>query len=143
MSIKDEIWETIEPVHLRIVEHPFVTGLTDGTLPQEAFKRYIVQDVLFLQEYARALALCAARAPQTDTLRMFCSHATEAIDVERDLHDNLMTELDIEAPERDAALISPTCLAYSSFLVSAAAVRDRHEGLAAKCIDRRKGRSTS
>ncbi len=131
MTPTDELRETILPVHHRILEHPFLTGMTDGTLPEEAFARYVVQDALFLVEYARALALCAARAPEAETLRMFCSHATEAIDVERDLHDRLMADLGIEPPDVDTTLLTPTTLAYGSFLVSACAVRDRHEALAA------------
>lgn len=131
MSATGEIWETILPVHHRILEHPFLTGMTDGTLPEEAFRRYVVQDALFLVDYARALALCAARAPEAETLRMFCSHASEAIDVERDLHDRLMHDLGIEAPEIETAMLTPTALAYTSFLLSTCAVRDRHEALAA------------
>lgn len=131
MSATDEIWQTILPVHHRILEHPFLTGMTDGTLPEEAFRRYVVQDALFLVDYARALALCAARAPEAETLRMFCSHATEAIDVERDLHDRLMRDLGIGAPEIQTAMLTPTTLAYTSFLLSACAVRDRHDALAA------------
>jgi thiaminase/transcriptional activator TenA len=42
--------------------HPFVQGLADGTLPQSAFRRYLVQDYLFLVQFARAHALAAYKA---------------------------------------------------------------------------------
>ena len=29
-------------------EHPFTAGLADGTLPETAFRHYLVQDYLFL-----------------------------------------------------------------------------------------------
>jgi hydroxymethylpyrimidine/phosphomethylpyrimidine kinase len=32
----------------RFVNHPFVMGLGDGTLPLESFKKYIMQDYIFL-----------------------------------------------------------------------------------------------
>ena len=41
------------------VEHPFVQGLGDGTLPEAAFRHYLVQDYLFLIQFARAYGLAA------------------------------------------------------------------------------------
>ena len=40
--------------------HPFVRAMSDGTLPLAAFRRYLVQDYLFLLHFARAEALAAA-----------------------------------------------------------------------------------
>ena len=41
------------------VNHPFVQGLGDGTLPVECFRHYIRQDYIFLTHYARANALAS------------------------------------------------------------------------------------
>ena len=43
-------------------EHPFANALADGTLAEAAFRTYLVQDYLFLIEFARAyaLAVCCA-----------------------------------------------------------------------------------
>jgi thiaminase len=38
-------------------EHPFTNGLADGSLAEAAFRHYLVQDYLFLIEFARAYAL--------------------------------------------------------------------------------------
>src|SRR5262249_11959000 len=51
------------------VEHPFTAGLADGSLPQPAFRRYLVQDYLFLIEFARAYALAVYKAPQLSDMR--------------------------------------------------------------------------
>ena len=131
MSPTEALWRAIAPVHAEILRHPFLTGLTDGSLPPDAFRRYVIQDALFLVEYSRALALCAARSPGTAELRMFCAHATEAIDVERALHEELMGHLEISPEEAAAAEPSPACLGYTSFLLQACALRERHEALAA------------
>ena len=42
-------------------EHPFTNGLADGSLTEAAFRHYLVQDYLFLIEFARAYALCVCR----------------------------------------------------------------------------------
>lgn len=41
------------------LDHPFVRGMADGTLPKENFIYYIKQDYLYLQHYARSAALAA------------------------------------------------------------------------------------
>jgi thiaminase/transcriptional activator TenA len=124
----EALWDEIAPVNAAILEHPFLAGLADGTLPGAAFERYLVQDALFLDDYARALALCGARAASTPELRTFCRHAAEAIDVERDLHERLLGELGASAAGAEP---SPTCLGYGAFLLQACALRDRHEALGA------------
>jgi thiaminase len=48
-------------------EHPFIVGLADGTLPETAFRHYLVQDYLFLIEFARAYALAVYKSPQLAT----------------------------------------------------------------------------
>ncbi|PHK96928.1 thiaminase II [Pseudoroseomonas rhizosphaerae] len=49
--------------------HPFVQGLAEGTLPLPAFRRYLVQDWLFLVQFARAKALAAFKAESLEALR--------------------------------------------------------------------------
>ena len=44
---------------LAYTEHSFTEALGDGSLPEAAFKDYLVQDYLFLIEFARAYALAA------------------------------------------------------------------------------------
>lgn len=49
--------------------HPFVQGLAEGTLPLAAFRRYLVQDYLFLVQFARAQALAVVKAESLEAMR--------------------------------------------------------------------------
>jgi thiaminase (transcriptional activator TenA) len=49
--------------------HPFVQGIADGSLPLTAFKRYLLQDYLFLVQFTRAFALAAYKAESLDAFR--------------------------------------------------------------------------
>ena len=51
----DELWQGITGIYDAIVAHPFLAGLADGSLPPGSFAFYVVQDALYLQQYARAL----------------------------------------------------------------------------------------
>jgi thiaminase/transcriptional activator TenA len=65
MSFCKKIWEDVAPLRSAILAQPFLRELADGSLPIASFKHYIVQDSLYLAEYARVLAIAAARAPST------------------------------------------------------------------------------
>jgi thiaminase/transcriptional activator TenA len=42
--------------------HEFVRRLADGSLPEECFRHYLIQDYLFLIHFARAYALAAYKS---------------------------------------------------------------------------------
>ena len=69
------LWREIEPTFAAILDHPFPAGLVDGTLAEDVFAQYVAQDVHYLREYARALAIVSAKAPTlADTVprSVFC-----------------------------------------------------------------------
>jgi thiaminase (transcriptional activator TenA) len=112
---RDILWADVETIYAAILAHPFVAGLTDGSLPRAAFRYYIVQDAHYLRGYAKALAACAAKAPDEDATVMFAQHAAGAIAAERDLHASLMADLG-GAP--DDEVVAPTTRAYVSYLMA-------------------------
>ena len=125
------LWQSIAPIYAAILRHPFVAGLTDGSLPRESFRFYAVQDALYLREYARALSLAAARAPEDDWIVMFNEHAAGALRVERALHESFFAEFGLTPDEVRATPLAPTNLAYCSYLLSIAYAGPFHETVAA------------
>ncbi len=117
-SFSDELWDSITDIYGAILAHPFIRGLTDGTLPAESFAFFVVQDGLYLRQYASALAAVGSRAPRPAATRMFARHAADAVAVERELHSALLPELGISAEAASAAEPAPTNLAYTSYLLS-------------------------
>lgn len=130
-TLTARLWREITDVRAAIHAHPFITGLTDGSLPRASFEHYVVQDALYLRDYARALALCAAHAPHQDAVVMFCEHAAGAIAVERDLHDRFLADFGLDRGALDATEQSPACRAYTSYLLASCATGSYLEALAA------------
>jgi thiaminase/transcriptional activator TenA len=115
VAVRDVLWSDISGVYDAILAHPFLAGLADGTLPHESFRHYVVQDAHYLRGYAKALAVCAAKAPDEDATVMFAEHAAGAIAAERDLHASLLDELgSVDDP------IAPATQAYLSYLLATA-----------------------
>ena len=115
-----ELWSGIEDVYAQILEHPFLAGLTDGSLDRAAFEFYVVQDAHYLREYARALSVAAARAPAEAEIAMFNEHAAGAIAVERSLHDAFFVDFGFGKGELARTPMAPTNLAYTSYLLATA-----------------------
>src|SRR5215475_5752706 len=74
-SFSGELWNGISDIYGAILVHPFISGLTDGTLPAESFAFFIVQDGLYLRQFASALATIASQAPRPAATRMFAQHS--------------------------------------------------------------------
>jgi len=125
------LWQAIEPIYATILAHPFLRGLTDGSLPQEAFRFYAVQDALYLRDFARALSLAAARAPREEWIIMFNDHAAGALRVERTLHESFFKEFGLSPQAVAATPLAPTNLAYTSYLLAVAHGGPFHEAVAA------------
>jgi thiaminase (transcriptional activator TenA) len=126
-----ELWTSIDPIYAAILRHPFITGLTDGSLTRERFEFYAVQDALYLREFARALAIAAARAPKDDWIIMLCDHAAGALRVERSLHEDFFREFALPSETVLATPPAPTNLAYTNYLLAVAYGAPFHEALAA------------
>jgi len=112
---RDLLWSDMDDIYAAILRHPFVAGLTDGSLPREAFRHYIVQDAHYLRGYARALALCGARAEEPRDTVMFGAHAGGAIAAEQSLHADLLADLGLTS---EAAATAPACRVTSSVLAA-------------------------
>src|SRR3954470_9368994 len=70
-------------------EHPFTNALADGSLREAAFCHYLVQDYLFLIEFARAYALAVYKSPDLASMREAAAGLSAIIDVEMNLHIKL------------------------------------------------------
>lgn len=119
-SFTAELWESIVPIFQAILEHPFVRGLTDGSLPEPTFRFYVIQDSLYLREFARSLAIASAKSPRDAWCDMFADHARTALVVERSLHEGFFRDWGLTEEQVRGTPLAPTNLAYTSFLVRTA-----------------------
>jgi thiaminase/transcriptional activator TenA len=126
-----ELWTSITPVYEAILRHRFLRGLTDGSLSRDTFRFYAVQDALYLREFARALALAAARAPADEWIIMFSEHAAGALKVERSLHESFFKDFGLTPADVEATPMAPTTVAYTSYLLAVAYGAPFHQAVAA------------
>lgn len=121
MTPSEDIWQRAAPVRQALLAMPFNAELAAGTLSRAAFRHYMIQDSLYLQGYARVLALGAAKAPGPDDILAFAKASETAIVVERALHAGYLDQFGIALSDLTQAQASPTTLAYVNFMLAEAA----------------------
>ena len=121
------MWSEAYDDFRKIVSHPFNLQLASGTLNKEAFREYLEQDILYIREDARALALTAAKAPRKEEALFLSKLANDGIELEKALHVQLAESF----PTRRNPGMNSACKAYSDFLLRTAAEKSYQESVAA------------
>ena len=120
MSFADDVEKKAAPIRRAILDHPFVTGIGDGTLEVEKFKFYVCQDYLYLMDYSRILALASARSPDLETMGRFAVLLHDTLNTEMELHRGFCAQFGITLKELEETRAAPTTLAYTRFLLNTA-----------------------
>ncbi len=107
----------------RYVDHPFVRRLGAGTLPEAAFRAYLVQDYLFLIQFARAYALAAYKSRTPADIRVAQAGLSAILD-ETDLHVRLCARWGIGPDDLAATPEHPATVAYTRFVLDQGAAGD-------------------
>ena len=124
MAFTDELYEAARPIWQLQLEHPFVRGITDGSLEIRRFERWIAQDYLYLTEYARVLAFAAARTDRLESMTWFARILHLTLDTEMELHRRYAARFDITPTRLSNERMWPTTRAYTDFLVRCASAGD-------------------
>ncbi|MGE0766299.1 MAG: thiaminase II [Hyphomicrobiaceae bacterium] len=103
----------------RYAEHPFTNAMGHGTLPEPAFRHYLVQDYLFLIEFARAYALAVYKAPTLADMREGAGGISAILDVEMGLHVKLCAAWGLSPEDLESAPSEPETLAYTRYVLDA------------------------
>ena len=105
------------------VDHTFVRQLGAGTLPEAAFRTYLVQDYLFLIQFARACALATYKCRALDDMRA-AQAGLAAVLSEMDLHVRLCGRWGLSPQEIEAAPEHQATVAYTRFVLDCGAAGD-------------------
>lgn len=112
-------WRGSAPDWEAYVRHAFVAGLGDGTLPRDAFLRYLEQDYLFLIHFARAWALAVVKADTLDEMRAAVATVDALVNHEMQLHVRICAEAGIPEARLAEAEEAPENMAYTRYVLEA------------------------
>lgn len=124
LSVTKDIWAAYN-------EHPFVLGIQNGTLDREKFRYYIIQDFLYLEEYAKVFALGIAKAKSPETIQLFSKYVTLLTEGEMDIHRGYMGKFAVSREELETTPRALDNLSYTSYMLRVAYEEGEAEILAA------------
>ena len=114
------LMDRVAPIWERTHQHPFVTGLGDGTLPVESFRFYMKQDYLYLIDYAKMFALGSVKAYDLQTSAKFAALQESTLNTEMALHRQYAERFGISREELEATEPSFVLISYTSYMLKVA-----------------------
>ena len=115
-SFSEQLKSEAEPIWRKIFAHPYLREIKDGTLPLETFRYYLGQDYLYLEGFARTVALAMAKAPDSASLEVLYSRLLAPI--ERPLHNKLLAGAGLTEADVQRATPSPTNAGYVNHMLA-------------------------
>lgn len=113
------------------VEHEFVLGLQDGSLPKSAFIAYLIQDYIFLLHFSRAWAMAVVKAENVAQMRTAAATVNALINEEISLHVEVCAREGISEAQLMQASEAAENIAYTRFVIDTGLSGDLVDLLAA------------
>ena len=136
MSFTEELQEAAKPLWEKMVTHPFVRELGDGTLHEEKFKLYFQQDHLFLRDWISLLCLGIAKAPDFDAARKLSTFMSQVLGGEEGLFQDAFRDMGLSREDVRNLEALPTTRAFATYLKNIAFQGSFYEIIAALlCVE--------
>jgi thiaminase/transcriptional activator TenA len=118
------------------IRHRFVLLLASGELPEACFRRYLVQDYLFLIHFARAWGLAIYKSDALGEMRRAQRLVAATLDVEIGLHIDYCRGWGLPEAAMASEPEAPATIAYTRFVLDRGVAGDRLdlEAALAPCI---------
>ena len=119
-SVSSRLYEAAASIWNDCLNHPFVRGIGDGTLPVEKFQYFMLQDYLYLFDYARVFALGVVKSRDPKLMRTFAQNVDAILGGEMNIHRAYMERLGIT--EKEVFKVKPALdnLSYTNYMLAAA-----------------------
>lgn len=120
MTFSGRLYDQLQPVWRRNHTHPFVQEMGAGTLDLEKFRFYMIQDYLYLKDYAKLFALGAVKSDDLAVMGKFAGLLDSTLNEEMSLHRTYAARFGISEEELELAKPSPVTLAYTHYMLHTA-----------------------
>lgn len=116
MTVSQELWQAHHDLAIASLEGDFVQGIANGTLPESKFAYYVGQDAFFLEAFARAYSIAAAKAPDFQGFEAFYQLAGGVLQ-ELQLHQTYAQSWNVDLQQVEPGV---TTRRYTDFLAAIA-----------------------
>ena len=118
MKTTQRLYEAAHPIWEQCHAHPFVRGIGDGSLDLEKFQWFLLQDYLYLFDYARVFAYGVVKARDPDLMRTFSANVDAILGGEMKVHRAYMARLGITEEQVFAVKPALSNLSYTHYMLA-------------------------
>lgn len=118
MKCSQYLYESAKDIWDSYYTHPFVAGIGNGDLEIEKFRFYLIQDYIYLLDYAKVFALGIIKATDEETMRDFSIMVHDILNGEMKIHKSYMKRLCISQEEVKNTEASLSNISYTNYMLS-------------------------
>ena len=119
-SVSERLRQAAAPIWEKCLRHPFVTAIGDGTLGVEKFQYFMLQDYLYLFDYAKVFALGVVKAQDRALMQTFSQNVNAILNGEMNIHRAYMQRLGITEEQVSAVQPALDNLSYTHYMMAVA-----------------------
>ena len=118
MKATDRFYEAVKMIWEQYYNHPFIKGMGDGSLDISKFRYFMLQDYLYLFEYARVFAFGVTKADDPEIMRVFSKSIDAILNNEMSIHKAYMARIGIK--ESEVLNVKPALnnTSYTSYMLA-------------------------
>ncbi|MGL4849752.1 MAG: thiaminase II [Clostridium sp.] len=119
MEFTEVLYEEVKDIWEAYLRHPFIQGMKDGTLDRELFRDYLVQDYLYLKEYAKLFCMGIVKSKDMDEMRFLYKSINGTME-EGASHIRYMEELGVSEKEAEKTKADDRNINYTNYMLNVA-----------------------
>lgn len=120
MTFTQDLYGATQDIMKQYFNHPFIKGIENGNLDIEKFKFYMIQDYLYLYDYAKLFAIGILKSDNNDDMKLFASSLDSTLNTEMAIHRGYMERLGISEEDVSNTETSLINLSYTNYMLSIA-----------------------
>ncbi|GAA0786075.1 transcriptional regulator [Roseibium denhamense] len=126
----DWLADRAEPHWSAATGHVFTKAIGDGTMPEDAYARYLIEDYTFITDLAATLGYLVAKAPSMRSKARLAGFLALLTSEENDYFLRSFEALGVSPATYETAAQGPVTRAFANLLMSSAGQGTYAEGLA-------------
>lgn len=116
MLLTDYLFEGSRDIWEAYLEHPFLVELAKGSLDKEKFKDYLIQDYLYLKEYAKVFCMAVVKSKTLKEMKTFYEGVDGIINDETATHITYLKEFGVDIDKLENYEYHITNESYTSYM---------------------------
>lgn len=131
MKFTDYLFKETKEIFDEYLKHPFLKELGQGILDKEKFKDYLIQDYLYLKQYAKVFCIGIVKSQDMDDMKFFYESVKGIMEDETAVHIKYLKNFGISRKDLENEKMNLVNSSYTSYMLGQALTGDVYDIIAA------------